>query len=1050
MADPTVCDFLTRILCAHGGRMELRELLGHIELSETQVVEVLSEAGPERFMLLDQGPGTCPVVLATTSVRVCRRKVCEGQCEALHLCKLNLLDRCRFYNSERIYCKYSHDIHSEKNIRILKKHSLFTLSKKELGVLLLQSDPFFLPDICKHYKGENRSDSCSKKTECQRLHICEHFTQGKCGFEHCNRSHNLMDTKALELLREHGLTDSIIMNIQDIYNQKHAKNKKFLSGRKGQSNQRKRESRSQSRNRYFFETQELAPSPSALVGTSHIPGPDKTTPAPLPSFEGKAKESRTTTLSKDCAQSVSVSPKTSKTQEGCQAGTNSNVSVTSHRESRFGNQDGTQLAASTSPPFSTDKGSTPVRSSRVERKINMFFGSEDDSFSGPDLITTSKSGVMPSHNCANAGDDFGNQKAYSSPGLPKTVHVQGKGSNPVVFSKYKQTANGKKEDSSCKSKDNQSTLANPQMAKTATSIGKLETPIPNHSVANVSSTVRSRTFWNTHEQQHNLNKLADESLACQTDALNLNSAIIAKKDRKDASCASQNIQALPVSNTATASGPPKTSSASLTQSGIQKCNLVQPSIPRVVQDPVVSKPASVYKAAASPLSNQTVVRERMFSFGQVGSVSSSGSCQTSDTLTASNSGGASPSKSTNAEDCRARVSNTTPSEMESNDSTEICLDFLHTDCKLQERCKNIHFHLPYRWQLRIANNWKDFKDMEDIEKAYCDPNISQSHSIDFQKMTFGYFSVRRLSTPSTIQKPDYALSTEWLWYWKDELDQWIEYGKEESFENNSRDLEVFSQIYPMGTMEFKAGHHSYLLNFKEMIQTNILYHTKREVRRRPKFVSSVTVYWTKKQGNPQSDQSKAISIDFPSYWDHMALPQVGYKLLEVSRMSNEYVVIDFRFKSTMKNFEIQKIMRNQNPSLWNKFQRKKKMMLSNGEEKILFHATDQTRITSICTFSFDYSYQSLHEAKYGKGIYFAKEASSSHNNHKSSAKKKIMFVAQVLVGIMAEGKETHRPPELTIVDNINNPSIFVIFDSHQVYPEYVIEYTDIDKACSIS
>uniref|UniRef100_F6TWC3 Poly [ADP-ribose] polymerase n=1 Tax=Monodelphis domestica TaxID=13616 RepID=F6TWC3_MONDO len=821
MADPTVCDFLTRILCAHGGRMELRELLGHIELSETQVVEVLSEAGPERFMLLDQGPGTCPVVLATTSVRVCRRKVCEGQCEALHLCKLNLLDR------------------------ILKKHSLFTLSKKELGVLLLQSDPFFLPDICKHYKGENRSDSCSKKTECQRLHICEHFTQGKCGFEHCNRSHNLMDTKALELLREHGLTDSIIMNIQDIYNQKHAKNKKFLSGRKGQSNQRKRESRSQSRNRYFFETQELAPSPSALVGTSHIPGPDKTTPAPLPSFEGKAKESRTTTLSKDCAQSVSVSPKTSKTQEGCQAGTNSNVSVTSHRESRFGNQDGTQLAASTSPPFSTDKGSTPVRSSRVERKINMFFGSEDDSFSGPDLITTSKSGVMPSHNCANAGDDFGNQKAYSSPGLPKTVHVQGKGSNPVVFSKYKQTANGKKEDSSCKSKDNQSTLANPQMAKTATSIGKLATPIPNHSVANVSSTVRSRTFWNTHEQQHNLNKLADESLACQTDALNLNS--------------------------------------------------------------------------------------------------------------------------------------------------------------------NIHFHLPYRWQLRIANNWKDFKDMEDIEKAYCDPNISH-HSIDFQKMTFGYFSVRRLSTPSTIQKPDYALSTEWLWYWKDELDQWIEYGKE-----------VCVHFLPDNTGKPR-----------KMIQTNILYHTKREVRRRPKFVNileasvPLTVV-------PLSCQNAFLIGFFFLFF---------FKLLEVSRMSNEYVVIDFRFKSTMKNFEIQKIMRNQNPSLWNKFQR--------FVEKILFHATDQTRITSICTFSFDYSYQSLHEAKYGKGIYFAKEASSSHNNHKSSAKKKIMFVAQVLVGIMAEGKETHRPPELTIVDNINNPSIFVIFDSHQVYPEYVIEYTDIDKACSIS
>lgn len=103
MADPEVCCFITKILCAHGGRMALDALLEEIRLPEGQLLEVLEEAGPDRFVLLKTGDreGITRSVVATTRARVCRRKFCQRPCEDLHLCKLNLLGRCNYLQSDR-------------------------------------------------------------------------------------------------------------------------------------------------------------------------------------------------------------------------------------------------------------------------------------------------------------------------------------------------------------------------------------------------------------------------------------------------------------------------------------------------------------------------------------------------------------------------------------------------------------------------------------------------------------------------------------------------------------------------------------------------------------------------------------------------------------------------------------------------------------------------------------------------------------------------------------------------------------------------------------
>lgn len=103
MADPEVCCFITKILCAHGGRMALDALLDKIALSEEQLCEVLEAAGPNRFAVLEtcDRAGVTRSVVATTGARICRRKFCKKGCGNLHLCKLNLLGRCHYSHSDR-------------------------------------------------------------------------------------------------------------------------------------------------------------------------------------------------------------------------------------------------------------------------------------------------------------------------------------------------------------------------------------------------------------------------------------------------------------------------------------------------------------------------------------------------------------------------------------------------------------------------------------------------------------------------------------------------------------------------------------------------------------------------------------------------------------------------------------------------------------------------------------------------------------------------------------------------------------------------------------
>ncbi|KAL9854454.1 protein mono-ADP-ribosyltransferase PARP12-like isoform 23-T23 [Geothlypis trichas] len=713
MCDPAVSSFLTQTLCAHGGRLGLRELQENVGLSAQQLQDTLSAAGPRRFLLVEGGQE----VLAVTDARVCVRKACDG-CERLHLCKQHLMGRCHLGPSS---CKYVHDIMNAENKKVLKNHDLSGLSETELQVLLLQNDAFFLPDTCHFYN--KKGCHCTQQTNCNKLHVCQHFLKGRCRFPRCVISHDLLDDHALRVLETAGIDRKIALNFQAICDYKHME----FNREPGVYVYRYRNDN--------WKNLEVR----------------------------RTKEVKATLKTAPCKQDV--------------------------------------------PP------------------------SEGPSSTGP---------------------------AQSQDQLPAGVGGKDKG---------------------------------PSSTGPAQSPDELPTGMGG-------------------KDKGKKNSSSDEA---------------SKDDKKD------------------------------------NCD-------------------------------------------------------------------------------------------------EICLFYVWKYCKNKDRCKSVHYHLPYKWEVHDGLNWKELSMMEEIEKAYCDPKNSSlpSKNINFQTMTCSSSLVRRLSTPSSVTKPTFLLTTQWIWYWKNDQDKWIEYGEpEEGNSTTSPSSAIIENLYqadPCAIVPFQAGQHQYELNFKEMIQTNIHFKTRRQVCRRPKFVSSEDVQ--KIKTGSQRDSS-IPNQTCPSHWDASALPDFGYKAVVISNTTSEYNEIKQLFHQTMKNYSIIKIQRIQNPSLWKVFQwQKEKMKRENGgkevQEKRLFHGADTAFMETICSQNFDWRICGSNGTNYGKGSYFARDACYSHSYCQTTLLGHSMFVARVLVGDYVKGNAAYvRPPMKcaaklwlydSCVDDESNPAVFVVFEKHQIYPEYIIEY----------
>ncbi|XP_070280100.1 zinc finger CCCH-type antiviral protein 1 [Myotis yumanensis] len=1000
MADPEVCSFITKILCAHGGRMALDALLDEIALSEAQLLEVLEAAGPSRFVVLETGgrAGVTRFVVATTAARVCRRKFCPTDCGNLHLCKLNLLGRCHYTHSDRHLCKYSHDVLSEANFIVLKRHQISGLNKEELAVLLVQSDPFFMPEICKSYKGEGRKQICGHQPMCERLHICEHFTRGNCGFTNCLRSHNLMDRKVLEMMREHGLSREVVQNIQDICNNKHNRRRPGMRGPSRNRDPAAR-GRSKSRDRFFLASQEFLPSAPASTETPSTPSADqigRRSPrddVPVEDLTCKFKHLG----SQDGPQPSSASLEATNLGGSRPVGGTQRFSENGSLDDLFYDSTASSHLTSDLTPTFNQKVPTSWPNDQGTSRENLFSPSQAASYSPlgslqtPDTVTTRKGVGMLSPGHMNIEGRSGNPEAQHFPLFNNNLDGMATDTTSTRSLNYKTATSRQRENSLPRNQEIRTT--HPTLDPIIVDDGKHREKVFFHNTTNGSTKV---TFESTDA----------------TD-FDLTSAVRAKVDKDVLGSASQYLrpQILRTLGETTAhtvvstvpKGPPLTPSSN---------------------NGATAPAAHVRNSAQMPVTSASELARRTpgYALNSVSDV-------------------------TNA--------------MDDPGSKEICLDHLNKSCQY-EGCSKVHFHLPYRWQVMNANAWVDLQPMESIEKAYCDPQICiipfGNLKINFQKMTCGSDPIRRLSTPSSVTLPDNSVfTTKWIWYWKSGSHRWIPYGeKGDSRQISSIDSSYLESVFlctPRGIVPFQAGSEDFELSFQGMMQTNIISKTQKDVARRPTFVSARDVAQMKSGPDHQPAQTlpePGISVFLPEQ-KLPSPPLNGYELSEISSYGSEYAKVTAYFRVTMKHVKIEKIKKLKNPQLLDTFQRRKMEMKVT--EKYLFCATHRAYVDSICANNFDWTLHGTSEGTYGKGNYFTKDAIIAHKNFQSDPKNIVMFFARVLVGDVIEGKRSYEsppPPYDSCVDSRLNPSIFVIFQKNQIYPEYVIEYTEADKACVVS
>uniref|UniRef100_UPI003AABFE8B protein mono-ADP-ribosyltransferase PARP12-like n=1 Tax=Centroberyx gerrardi TaxID=166262 RepID=UPI003AABFE8B len=204
-----------KIICGNQGSINIDELVSLPCFGDSQDVrEIISNR--EKFAWCSSG-GEQKVV-AKTEVRLCKAKDCQG-CSSLHLCKRFLLGSCQFSETRR-RCRFSHDLNSAHNMKILREHELEDLELKELCTLLLQNDDFILPPICYDYNsGDGPYGRCQDGDRCTRLHICERHLKGVCL---CPRTHDFYDPQPMKTLQGRGMPTKLISSMKSIYMNKEA------------------------------------------------------------------------------------------------------------------------------------------------------------------------------------------------------------------------------------------------------------------------------------------------------------------------------------------------------------------------------------------------------------------------------------------------------------------------------------------------------------------------------------------------------------------------------------------------------------------------------------------------------------------------------------------------------------------------------------------------------------------------------------------------------------------------------------------------------------
>ena len=154
------------------------------------------------------------------------------------------------------------------------------------------------------------------------------------------------------------------------------------------------------------------------------------------------------------------------------------------------------------------------------------------------------------------------------------------------------------------------------------------------------------------------------------------------------------------------------------------------------------------------------------------------------------------------------------------------------------------------------------------------------------------------------------------------------------------------------------------------------------------------------------------------------------------------------------------VERVQNVPMWMSYATKRQSVLtregtavaSRYERVWLFHGTDEITVPKIIQQGFNRAFAGKNAVAYGKGVYFARDASysvSTTYSRPNAAGVQHMFLCRVTVGEYCKGRHGVLTPDVrkghmlfdSTVNDTGNPSIFVAFHDAQAFPEYLVKFT---------
>jgi len=233
----------------------------------------------------------------------------------------------------------------------------------------------------------------------------------------------------------------------------------------------------------------------------------------------------------------------------------------------------------------------------------------------------------------------------------------------------------------------------------------------------------------------------------------------------------------------------------------------------------------------------------------------------------------------------------------------------------------------------------------------------------------------------------------------------------------------------------------YEVSIDSMLQFNSQTGTSRNVRRR--IVAS-----------PES----CDAVPLPEHWVPNQ-PDQNCDLVQITAGSEEWLRVTSFLHKTMPHAAIIQLHRIQNISLWKFYTgQKNNMELLLGHapsQKVVWHGTKDIDPAKIYKDKQDgfMMQKSSQNNMWGKGIYFAKNASYSDNYAYKCSRTKQLLLVKLLVGdsvkLQNDSSLLHPPQkpdgsELrfdTVVGETKGSKVYVVYENKRAYPDYRITYT---------